>query len=350
MTHALDKWLLPYLAQALRPRPGPPLGKPLTILLAVADHFEPLGGGVDEARAQARLAAWERGLPRLVQGLADSAGRPPCHDFFYPLEDYRPEFLDRLAALREKGLAEVEVHLHHEGESSAQLEDRLAGYAETLRARHGLLRPGPEGRPAYGFIHGNWALDNALPGGRWCGVNDEISILARTGCYADFTLPAAPSPAQTRTINAIYYASDDPARPRSHEYGVPARVGQGPAGDLLLIQGVLALDWRQRKLGLLPRLENSELGAHRPPRDERMRLWLRFAPRVAGADEVCFVKLHCHGAPEKHHPALLGRPMRKFYEHLLKHYNDGIHYRLRFVSCWEMAQAVHALEAGGKLD
>jgi len=350
VTHALEKWLAAYLAQALRPAPQAPENRPLTILLAVADHFEPLGGTTDEEQASARLAAWETGLPRLVEGLADARGHAPRHDFFYPLEEYRPELLDRLAALKQQGLGEVEVHLHHQGESSAQLEDMLASYADLLYQRHGLLHHGPDGGICYGFIHGNWALDNALPDGRWCGVNDEISILARTGCFADFTLPAAPSPAQTKTINSIYYATDDPQRPRSHEGGVPARVGMPPAGDLLLIQGVLALNWRRRKHGLLPSLENSELGWHRPPTPERMRLWLRYAPRVIGADNICFIKLHCHGAPEKHHHALLGPPMRDFFESLLKRYNDGKRYRLLFLSTWEMAQAVHALEAGEELD
>jgi hypothetical protein len=350
VTHAIEKWLLPYLAQALKPAPHPPAGKPLTILLAVTDHFEPLGGSSDEERASARLAVWESGLPRLTEGLADAAGNPPRHDFYYPLEEYRPGLLDRLARLREQGLGEVEVHLHHQGESSSQLEDMLSQYAETLYHRHGLLRRDPSGKISYGFIHGNWALDNALPGGRWCGVNDEISILARTGCFADFTLPAAPSQAQTKTINSIYYATDDPQSPRSHEHGIPARRGTPPSGDLLLIQGVLALNWRRRKFALLPSLENSELGWHRPPLAERMKLWLRYAPRLAGAEGYCFIKLHCHGAPEKHHQALLGPPMRRFYENLLERYNDGIHFRLRFVSSWEMAQAVHTLEQGGELE
>jgi len=346
LIHAAEKWLLPYLAQALKPvaRSGP--GRPLTILLAVADHFEPLGKRAGQERALARVAAWETGLPRLLEGLSGADGRPPRHDFFYPLDEYHPEILDRLAALRERGLGEVEVHLHHQGESSAQLEDMLAAHVELLHRRHGLLRRAAGGGLTYGFIHGNWALDNALPNGRWCGVNDELSILARTGCFADFTLPAAPSPAQTRTINSIYYAFDDPAKPRSHEYGRAAAVGKPPSGDLLLIQGVLALNWRQRKHVLLPSLENSELGWHRPASLERMRIWLRHAPRVVGADDVRFIKLHCHGAPEEHHQALLGPAMREFYENMLTRYNDGIDYRLCFVSCWEMAQAVHALEKG----
>lgn len=345
MYRALDIWLRPVLAQALRPRPLPQ-GRPLNVCVAVADHFEPYWRGADAATALARTRAWREGLPRLARGLADARGLPPRHDFFYPIEDYDPAVLDLLTELRQAGLGEVEVHLHHGGEGSAWLEETLASHAARLRQAHGLLRPGPGGPPAYGFIHGNWALDNSLPDGRWCGVNDEIGILARTGCYADFTLPSAPSPAQTRTVNAIYYATDDPGRPKSHDSGRPAKVGRPPDGDLLLVQGVLALDWGRRKLGLLPRIEASDLSWHLPPAPRRAALWLRFAPQVAGAPHWRFIKLHCHGAPEANQRVLLGPPMRALLEHLCARYNDGERYRLLFCSCWEMVQFIHCLERG----
>lgn len=347
MFRSIELWLPAYLRQALGARPEPRGGEPMTIYFTVADHFEPFWGKADQQTAMARLAAWEKGLPRSVADLADSAGSPPQHCFFYPLDEYHPEVLDRLAALCAQGLGEVEVHLHHQGETSAQLEDMLAGFAETLHARHGLLRRDPAtGQITYGFIHGNWALDNSLPDGSWCGVNDEIGILARTGCYADFTLPSAPSPAQTRTINSIYYATDDPDRPKSHDRGRPARLGRPPSGDLLMIQGVLALDWGRRKWGLLPKMETSDLGGSLPPHPDRVAIWLRHAPRVDGVGNACFIKLSCHGAPEKNQPALLGEAMVRVHRHLIENYDDGRRYRLRFVTCWEMAQAVHALEAG----
>lgn len=350
MYKALDRWLLPYLRQARRRRPTGEQPGPLTLCLAIADHFEPFWARADEETAAARLRVWEKRLPRLLDGLADSRGRPPCHDFFYPLEDYRPWVLERLAAFKQRGLGEVEVHLHHHGESTAQLEDMLLGYARKLHQRHGLLAKDPRtGMVTYGFIHGNWSLDNSRPDGRWCGRNDELGILARTGCYADFTLPSAPSPTQTRTINAIYYAQDDPQRPKSHDLGQPAEVGRTPAGDLLLVQGVLALDWQRRKWGCLPRLETSDLSGHMPPSPRRIPLWLRFAPSVRGAEQVRFLKLSCHGAPEKNHESLLGLPARQTLEHLCRGYNNGQHYRLRFVTCREMVQAIHALERGEDL-
>ena len=133
MIRHMELWLGAYLRQALRPAPRPPSGRPLTIYLAVGDHFEPFWGGPALDQAESRMKAWEEGLAPTVAGLFDAEGRLPQHTFFYPIEDYRPDFLDRLAAMRGQGLGDVEVHLHHHGESSAQLEDMLAGYA-ALRA------------------------------------------------------------------------------------------------------------------------------------------------------------------------------------------------------------------------
>ena len=120
-----------------------------------------------------------------------------------------------------------------------------------------------DGGLRYGFIHGNWALDNSHPDGRHCGVNQELGVLASTGCYADFTLPSAPNRTQTHMINSIYRALDTP-RPKSHDDGELLRAGQPQTLDgtsLLLIQGPLGLNWRRRKWGVLPRLENADLAA-----------------------------------------------------------------------------------------
>src|SRR5262249_23154926 len=125
--------------------------------------------------------------------------------------------------------------------------------------------------------------DNSHPHGTWCGVNDELTILRETGCYADFTMPAAPNPCQTTTVNSIYYAIDDPHRPKSHDRGVPAQVGvQPPENALLMVQGPLGWDWSNRKWGLVPRLENGDLTGARPPSLARLWLWRRANVCVAG--------------------------------------------------------------------
>jgi hypothetical protein len=212
-----------------------------------------------------------------------------------------------------------------------------------------LLRRRSDGKIAFGFILGNWALDNARPDGRWCGVNNELTVLREAGCYADFTLPAAPDPAQTRTVNAIYYAIDDPLRPRSHDRGVEAQVGRkAPPDGLLIIQGPLTFDWRRRIWGILPGLENGALDdtpAHLPTLD-RFTAWADVGVCVAGRPEWVFIKVHTHGALETNASVLLGPIMERFHSDVMRAFNDGTRYHLHYVTAYEMATLVKAAEAG----
>jgi hypothetical protein len=317
------------------------------VFLCIADHYEPDLGNASDAVRLERVERWMRDYPRSVEGIADSVGRQPRQTFFYPLEEYRPILLDRLGELCRMGLGEVEVHLHHDGESSQQLRDRLETFKHTLHDRHGLLRRDELGAIRYGFIHGNWALDNSRPDGRWCGVNDELNVLRETGCYADFTMPSAPDPTQTRTFNSIYYATDDPAAPKSHDTGTPARVGQrAPENTLLMIQGPLIIDWRDRKSGLVPRLENGDLHADRPPAARRLNLWLQAGVHVLGRPEWFFVKLHTHGAKPANADVLLGSPMRRLHEELQSRAEADASFRYYYVTAHEMARLVRAAEDG----
>ncbi len=107
-----------------------------------------------------------------IGSFTDSDGRPPRHTFFYPIEEYDPDHLDQLATLARAGFGEVEIHLHHDGDTPESLHRTLAQAVENLAGRHGLLgRHRETGRPGYAFVHGNWALNNARPDGCWCGVN-----------------------------------------------------------------------------------------------------------------------------------------------------------------------------------
>src|SRR5262249_29245651 len=204
---SLNPWLPAYLAQAKRRR-APQAGKPVHLLLCIADHFEPERGGASAELAAARVRAWETEYPRLFGAFRDSDGRPPRHTFFYPMEKYQQSHLDALARLCRAGFGDVEIHLHHEGDTGERLRRALTSYKGILVDRHGLLaRRRGSGTPAYAFVHGDWALDNSRPDGRCCGVADELTILRETGCYCDFTMPSAPDhPTQTRQINSIYYA------------------------------------------------------------------------------------------------------------------------------------------------
>jgi hypothetical protein len=198
-------------------------------------------------------------------------------------------------------------------------------------------------------------LCNSRPDGDWCGVNEELGILRETGCYADFTFPSAPSPTQSRTVNSIYYATDTPGKPRAHDHGVPVTTpGLSPSTinhqpstiPLMLIQGPLALNWRRRKWGLLPRLENAEISGANPPTEERARLWVKQHIHVKRKAEWVFVKLHTHGCVSANSGVLFGEAMRRMHEYLLARYNDGTDWQLHYVTAREMYNTVRAAEAG----
>jgi len=317
------------------------------VFICVCDHFEPMWQRPPRHVQDARVERWVREYPALVAGIADSVGRPPQHTFFYPGDEYDAPHVDQIAGLCRAGFGGVEVHLHHRRDTSSSLREKLERYIDTLHLRHGLLERDAAGRIRYGFIHGNWALDNSRPDGDWCGVNDEITILRETGCYADFTMPSAPDPCQTATVNSIYYALDDPQRPKSHNRGTPARVGHKPPRDgLLMIQGPLAWDWSSRKWGLLPRLENGDLTGRRPASLARFRLWCGAGVRVAGREDWLFVKLHTHGAQEGNANMLLGEPMRRFHLDLSALALENPNFRFYYVTARELAALVLQAESG----
>ena len=320
---------------------------PRHVFICVADHYEPFCNGASPQLARERVERWVRDYPTSVAGLSDSRGRMPQHSFFYPAEEYDPDVVETLAALCRSGLGEVEVHLHHDCDTSDHVRETLSGFIRQLSQRHGLLRRDAEGRLRFGFIHGNWALDNALGDGTWCGVNDEITILRELGCYADFTMPSAPAHGQTRTINRIYYATDDPQSAKSHDQGRPARVGQAAPNDgLLMIQGPLRWNWRQRKWGLMPRLENGDLHGANIPSMSRFLVWLDAAVRVDGRPDWVFVKLHTHGAMEMNSNLFLAGPARQFHLDLADYVRQHPGLSYYYVTAREMADLVAQAERG----
>ena len=156
----------------------------------MCDHHEPLQQDVPHATGLARVHAWTDRYPVLAHDFRDADGHPPRHSFFFPGEQYDPQFIDGLTSLVRVGLGEVEVHLHHDKDTADSLRRRLTTFIGQLSA-HGHLTRDADRRARYAFIHGNWCLANARRDGRWCGVDAELPLLFDTGCYADFTFPAA---------------------------------------------------------------------------------------------------------------------------------------------------------------
>lgn len=346
MLRAFDRWLIPYLNRARRQWPD---HETWHVMLAVCDHFEPFHD-TDLAGARNTMKAWKDQLPCLANRHRDSAGVGYKHTFFYPVEQHHEEIVGTLADLCRQTGSEVELHLHHHHDTEAGLEEKLdAGLADLQRL--GCLGRDHAGQVRFGFIHGNWALDNCGdPDGRNCGVSNELGILRRKGCYADFTQPSAPHPTQTRTINSIYYAEDTP-EPNSHDSGTLVQKLVTPAlrdrhDHLLMVQGPLGLNWRRRKWHLIPKVENSELSGANPWSMGRWPLWLELAPGITDGAPWIFVKLHTHGGISRNYNALLGDPSEAFHSASKDAIEGGTRIQLHHVSSREMVNMIHAAEDG----
>jgi hypothetical protein len=337
----LHLWVGGWARQVARGLAQPAVYGTRHLLFAFCDHFEPLWRTDDVDRGDRRVQVWQERYPVEVDAFRDADGHAPRHSFFFPGEQYRPGYLDRLAALAKAGLGEVEVHLHHDGDTretlTRDLERLLGRYAE-----HGHLTR-TDGKARYAFIHGNWCLSNSRGDGRYCGVDDEMRVLFETGCYADFTFPSAPDETQPGIINRIYWPTGDLDRSRAYEHGERARVGDYRLDRLLMIEGPLSLRLRRHKLPV--GIENGNITAHDPGTAARVRAWVAQNIHVAGRPEWVFVKVHTHGAPDDQAAGLLSGGMRQLHS-ALAHYNDGVQWKLHYVTAREMYNVALAAMQG----
>ena|SRR5579863_1556035 len=306
--------------------------------LAIADHYEPGWGHADWETQQRRVRAWVESWPGIAEKHRDSQGNPAQYTFFFPEDQYHPGLLDSLRPMVEQGIGDVEVHIHHGGEGERVFVERMSGFLNHLENRHGMLRR-YNGRRMFGFIHGNWALDNADPSGKFCGLNNEITLLRDMGCYADFTLPCPHTQSQAHMVNTIYWATDDPQRPKSHDRGIPVRPGEPPRGDLMIVPGPLGINWKESRRAWAPKIEVGELAGNHGPSLHRARLWLANAPRI-GAD--VFIKLYAHGAPEKNAGPMLGGYLQGTFDCLSRVCAES-NVELHYVTTWQMWNAIEAL-------
>ena len=336
------QWLPYYFAREMRRTIQGERVLPKHIYLCVCDHYEPYWNKADKATARRRIQRWLDEYPKIADKYRDSAGNVLKWSFFYPEEEYQKDDLDALASLCHAGYGEVEIHLHHDNDTSENLRRTLIDFKHRLHEQHGLLSLDEKGQIVYGFIHGNWALCNSRRDGLWCGVNDEIRILQETGCYADFTMPSAPSDTQTRKVNSIYYAVDKPGQSKSHDWGEDAEVGKRGEG-LLMVQGPLAFDWGRRKFGLIPRIEHSGLMGNFGSSAERVKLWIDAGVSVKGAPEHVFVKLYTHGTQEDVMRMLFDAGGLKTLHVCLNEYKDNNSVNIHFMSALQMAQKVREM-------
>ncbi len=344
----LHTWLGGYAKRKVsRVLSRPRVAGPKHLLFAFCDHYEPLWGDATSDVGDARVKAWQDEYPKMASAFRDADGCAPKHSFFFPGEQYDKRYLDRLAKLCEAGFGEVEVHLHHDGDTAEKLRRDLLGFLDAYGA-HGHLCRDADGKKRYAFIHGNWCLANARKDGRWCGVDEEIPLLFETGCYADFTFPSAPDECQPNLVNSIYWPTGNLAAKRAYEHGEPARVGVVRGDRILMIEGPIAL--AQKPGTRMPRIESAAVTAADPPTPERVASWVDQGICVEGRPEWIFVKVHTHGAPETQARAILGDASRMLHAELVGKYNDGDSWRLHYVSAREMFNIAIAAMRGADGD
>ena len=164
-----------------------------------------------------------------------------------------------------------------------------------------------------------------------------MQILADTGCYADFTLPAAPSSAQIAKINALYECGLPLNQRAPHRRGFDLQRGRKPCIFPLIIQGPLMINFGRRQgAWSLPGIESGELSGINSPTLQRLRSWKEAAITVAGRPDWLFIKLHCHSMEYRSESALLGTPMQKFLRELIEGPGNRTEYRVHFVTTREM--------------
>jgi hypothetical protein len=215
-------------------------------------------------------------------------------------------------------------------------------FRDLLSDEYGFLsRPPKSNAPMYAFVHGNLALANSR-GGECCGVDNEMQILAETGCYADFTLPAIPQPSQVAKINAIYQCGHPLQERAPHRSGPDLRVGDRPQLPIL-VTGPVVFDWTRRKYGLpVPRVDEGVVAANYPLQVSRFWRWHSAGISVQGRPDWIFVKLYCHGFFDHDQPQMIGDEMRRFWAEVFALAERSGKFKVHFASAREVFNFIKA--------
>jgi hypothetical protein len=324
------------------------------LIFVVANHFEPSwnerGAALDWNTQLTKLDRWYEQARATGQAVRDADGTPFRHTNFYPAEQYHPRLLQRLAELQAEGLGEVEVHLHHgveKSDNAENLERVLTDFRDVLADEHKCLsRFENESKPRYAFVHGNLALANSA-GGRFCGVDSEMRILADTGCYADMTLPSAPDQSQVARINAIYQCGYSLDSAKSHRAGPSLKVGDSQPQLPLIFTGPLVFNWRRRVGGLpIPRIDDGALTTSQGLETARLGRWRNARIHVEGRPEWTFIKLYCHGFFNFDQSTTIGERIRRFWEEVIEYGEQTNEYKVHFASAREAFNMVMAAVDG----
>lgn len=320
------------------------------LIITLADHFEPssvpgfMAGHAPREVQEQRLESWCREYPHNFSQFRDAEGQPFNHTYFYPAEQYDRAMVQQLAELCHRGWGEIEIHLHHGLTKSTTAEEtvkELVTFRDTLAREHGCMSYAQgDPNPKYAFVHGNYALAN-IADGFACGVDNEMQLLAKTGCYVDMTYPAGIAhPAQVPVVNSIYECALPLNTRAPHRRARALRAGRSASRLPIIVQGPLMI-YFERASRRFARTDDGALTKANPPSLSRLDRWKRAAITVAGRPDWIFIKLHAHSMDPTDTETLLEMPTQHFLKELVESARERKEV-LHFASAREMANIILA--------
>lgn len=322
------------------------------IMFIFADYYEPT--------KQEQLTPWITDYPQMASKHKDADGYAPKHTWFLSNTGKdRALFLEGLSNVAYDGYGEIELDFHHgtkddtNNDNTETTRGALNLYFNQAKKYGAMITAEVNPQTRFGFFHGYWALDNSHydnwtdpsnPARRYCGVNEELKLLNELGVYADFTFPAWRS-MEPKKRDSIFYAKDD-ADPKSYDKPENVRdveVGEAPFGDIMIIEG--------------PKMDNNieiyegeNAVIVNPATIQRMDQWVSHKVSVEGKPDWIFVKVHTQSARSiesvRGKNVLVGQIADKFFTDIEEKYNDGVNYKLHYVTAREAYNIIKAAEAG----
>lgn len=319
------------------------------IIFTVANHFEPAWSeqvALDLDTQRRRLDEYYKLARKTGESTLDSDGTKFRHTNFYPAEQYDKQLLDTMAEMQKEGLGEVEIHLHHgveKPDTAENLRRSLLEFRDVLAEEHLCLsRFDGKGEPKYAFVHGNLALGNSA-NGKYCGVDEEMQILAETGCYVDMTLPSAPDETQVPMINEIYECGLPLTEKIPHRTGKSVEVFGNKPQLPLIFTGPLILNWNRRIKGIpVPRIDEGALAANQAMDIARFNRWKSANITVKGRSDWVFVKLYCHGFFDHDQSFSIGDDAARLFGKIIENGEKTDTYKVHFASAREAFNMVLA--------
>ena len=326
-------WLPSYLTATDTDQVIPDHQKHLIFLMV--DHYE--HGTTDKATLANKK--WCDSFRELSNSYRDDYGNRFRYTWFYPYDHHNDGIMRELSLMAYEGYGEVEMHWHLTsalGLTPADYPDALAEAIAWYQQFGAMITAGDNPRTAFGYVAGSWDLDGARPGPKSHGLTNQISVLFNEGCYADFTYSTIGTSAQPAKVNALFYVTDDPREPKSHNDGDDVVVGSVVNDRLMIFEGPMMMDWQGG-------LEYAAIEADPRFSHDRVDKWIKANIHVTGRPEWVFVKVYSHGAQSKN--VVIAHDMEVMLKSVIARCKER-EIDLHFMSAREAFNVAKAAEAG----